>query len=89
MLVAHQSVIMSSCAPDRRMMDRDESDIDLRTIDENILDLLADGRCTRRYLADELGVTGEYVYQRIDLLHKLGLVRIIHDGFYELTEGAE
>jgi Mn-dependent DtxR family transcriptional regulator len=89
MLVDHQSAIMSRCAPDRHMMDRDESDVDLRTIDENILDLLTDGRCTRRYLADELGVTGEYVYQRIDLLHKLGFVRIIHDGFYELPEETE
>jgi hypothetical protein len=32
-------------------MDRDESDVDLSTIDENILDLLAEGRCTRQYLA--------------------------------------
>lgn len=67
-------------------MDRTDSDVDLRAIDEQILALLDEGRCTRRYLADELDVTGEYVYQRVDLLEKLGLVRIIHDGFYELAE---
>lgn len=79
---------MSSGAPDGWIMDRTEIDVDLRAIDEQILALLADGRCTRRYLADELDVTGEYVYQRVDLLHKLGVVRIIHDGFYELNEDA-
>lgn len=59
-------------------------DVDLRPIDERILTTLDEGRCTRRHLADELDVTGEYIYQRIDVLHKLGFVRIIHDGFYEL-----
>ncbi|WP_248911099.1 hypothetical protein [Halocatena marina] len=61
-------------------------DHDLRDIDEAILDKLEEGRCTRQYLANELDVTGEYIYQRIDILDKLKLVEIIHSGFYELPD---
>jgi Mn-dependent DtxR family transcriptional regulator len=64
-------------------MDRDEVDANLRDIDEKILDKLEEYPCTRQHLAEELGVSGEYIYQRIDLLSKLGLVEKIHDGFYE------
>lgn len=71
------------------MVDRDDIDADLRDIDEDILDLLAEGRCTRRHLADQLGVTGEYVYQRVHYLVQFGLVRVIHDGFYELPSSGE
>lgn len=65
-------------------MDRDDLDFELRDIDHQILDLLEEGRCTRQYLASELGVTGEYIYQRVDLLIKLGLIEKIHDGFYQI-----
>lgn len=68
------------------LMDRNDIDIELRDIDEDILDLLEDGRQTRQNLARLLDVTGEYVYQRVDLLIKLGVVEKIHDGFYELAE---
>lgn len=68
------------------VMDRDDLDFELREIDERILDLLEEGRCTRQYLATQLGVTGDYVYQRVDLLRKLGVVERIHDGFYELAD---
>lgn len=67
-------------------MDRDDIDIELRDIDGDILDLLEEGRQTRQNLASLLDVTGEYVYQRIDLLIKLGVVAKIHDGFYELAD---
>lgn len=70
-------------------MDRDEVDVELREIDEEILDMLEDYPCTRQHLAEELGVSGEYVYQRVDLLMKLGLVEKIHDGFFELAEWRE
>ena len=71
---------------ERTQMDRDELDVELREIDDRILDMLEEGRCTRKHLADTLDVTGEYIYQRVDLLIKLGLVRRIHDGFYELED---
>lgn len=63
-----------------------DHDVDLRDVDEQLLDTLAEGRCTRQYLAEQLDVTAEYVYQRVDLLDKLGLVEIIHPGFYALPE---
>jgi len=69
-------------------MDRDDIDFELRDIDEDILDLLENGRQTRQNLAALLDVTGEYVYQRIDLLIKLGIVEKIHDGFYELDQSS-
>lgn len=70
----------------KTMVHRDDVDFELREIDEKILGLLEEGRCTRRYLGEQLGVTGEYVYQRVDLMSKLGIIRVIHDGFYELAD---
>lgn len=68
------------------VVDRDDIDWDLREIDVEILEMLEEGRCTRQYLAEELGVTGEYIYQRIDPLIQLDVVTKLHDGFYELNE---
>lgn len=71
------------------MVDRDDVDFELREIDERILDELERARCTRRHLADLLGVSPDYIYQRVDLLSKLGVVDVIHDGFYQLANDAE
>ena len=68
------------------VMDRDDLDFELRDIDEAILDHLEAGWRTRRWLADALDVSPDYVYQRVDLLAKLGVVEVIHDGFYRLAE---
>lgn len=70
----------------RAMVARDDVDFELRDIDEQILDILEEGRCTRKHLADILGVSSEYIYQRVDLMAKLGLIDIIHDGFYQLND---
>jgi len=70
----------------RAMVARDDVDFELRDIDEQILDILEEGRCTRKHLADSLGVSSEYIYQRVDLMKRLGLVDVIHDGFYEVAE---
>lgn len=67
-------------------MDHDEIDVDLRNIDWTILETLEEGPHTRQQLAERVDVTGEYVYQRVELLEKLGLVHIIHEGFYELAD---
>lgn len=74
---------MSIAAKYRKIMDRSEVDADLRDIDNKILDKLEQYPRTRQNLGQELDVSGEYIYQRIDLLTKLGLVEKIHDGFYE------
>jgi len=74
-----------AATPYAAMVDRDDVDFELREIDERILDELERARCTRRHLADLLGVSPDYIYQRIDLLQKLGVVDVIHDGFYQLA----
>ncbi|WP_458185811.1 hypothetical protein [Haladaptatus sp. NG-WS-4] len=48
------------------------------------MNLLADGRGTPAYLARELGVTQEWVKTRLRDLVRLGLVRKVHRGLYEL-----
>jgi hypothetical protein len=70
------------------MVQREDVDFELRDIDERILDMLEDGRCTRQHLATELQVSGDYIYQRVDLMSKLGIIDIIHDGFYQLADDA-
>jgi len=49
-----------------------------------IIEMLGGGRCTPSYLSDELDVTQEYVRQRLAELKRLGLVRKVHRGLYEL-----
>jgi DNA-binding Lrp family transcriptional regulator len=70
-------------------MDREDIDFELRAVDEQILDELEQGWRTRQWLAAELGKSGEYIYQRIDLFIKLGVVERIHDGFYRLADGGD
>jgi len=67
----------------------DRSDIDVSEFTETevgILDMLEGGRCTPAYIAEELGVTQEYVRERLRELKRLGLVRQVHRGLYELAE---
>jgi hypothetical protein len=75
-----------SVLPDTVDMDHDEIEMDLSQIDKDILDILEEGRCTRKHLADTLDVTGQYIYERVSILIRLGVVEKIHDGFYELAE---
>jgi len=70
-------------------MDHDQIEMDLSQIDKDILDILEEGRCTRKHLADRLDVTGQYIYERVTILIRLGVVEKIHDGFYELAEDLE
>jgi len=84
--VQYEYGFMSTVRERWAIMDRDDVDFELRDIDERILDELEAGWRTRQWLASELGVSGDYVYQRVDLLRKLGVVERIHDGFYRLAE---
>lgn len=72
------------------LMDRSEIDEEQFTDTElGIIDMLAEGRCTPAYIADELDVTQEYVRNRLNDLQRLGLVRKVHRGLYELAEADE
>jgi predicted glycoside hydrolase/deacetylase ChbG (UPF0249 family) len=68
-------------------MKREEIDEDDFTDTElGMLDMLAEGRCTPAYLAEELDVSQEYVRSRLSDLHRLSLVEKVHRGLYELSE---
>jgi|GEM_PF-2082017 len=59
---------------------------DLNETDEGVLRLLADGRCSPRYLAEELDRQQPYISQRLKRLVEHGHVRRVDRGLYELTD---
>lgn len=71
-------------------MRRDEIDeSDFTETELGILDVLEEGRGTPAYIADQLGVSQEYVRERIGELRRLGLVEQVHRGLYELATQKE
>jgi HTH domain. len=60
--------------------------LDLKEIDDQILDLLAEGRNVPSNLADELDVTRQYIQQRLKLLEAADYVQNIGRGVYEVIE---
>jgi DNA-binding Lrp family transcriptional regulator len=62
-------------------------DDDLNRTDRDILRLLKAGRCTPRYLANELDLQQPYVSQRLRRLVEHNRVRRVDRGLYELTTG--
>jgi predicted transcriptional regulator len=66
-------------------MDREEIDEDEFTDTElGIIAMLEEGRCTPAYIADELGVTQEYVRNRLSDLKRLGIVKQVYRGLYAI-----
>ncbi|WP_409226673.1 helix-turn-helix transcriptional regulator [Halobacterium salinarum] len=59
--------------------------MDLNETDQLILAKLREGRCTPRYLADELTRNKSYVSQRLRHLQDEGYVDRVHRGLYRLT----
>jgi len=71
-------------------MEREDIDEEQFTDTElGIVDMLAEGRCTPAYIAEELDVSQEYVRTRLKELVRLGLIEKVHRGLYELNEDAE
>lgn len=60
--------------------------LDRKEIDDRILDLLADGRNVPSNIAEDLGVSRQYVQQRLQLLEAAEYVQNIGRGVYELVE---
>jgi len=60
--------------------------IDLRDVDHAILDALHAGRNIPANLADDAGLTRQYVQQRLKRLEEHGYVRNIGRGVYELVD---
>ncbi len=62
----------------------DESD--LVPADEELLDLLQEGRITAPYAADKTGYSLQYVRDRLGRLVEHGNAQKIYEGLYELVE---
>ncbi len=59
---------------------------DLSPADEELLELLTEGRITAPYAADKTGYSLQYVRDRLGRLVEHGNVTKIYDGLYELNE---
>lgn len=69
-----------------RLMEIDDIDIEITDVDEQILKMLDEGRCTPRYIANEIDKSRPYVTNRLKRLVEHGLVTRVDRGLYE--EGA-
>ena len=61
-------------------------DDDLRPADEAILDALAEGRNNAPNIANEAGLSKQYIRERLGRLREAGFVETIGSGIYELVE---
>lgn len=64
------------------MLDAD----DLGPADRALLDMLAEGRITAPYAADETGYATQYVRDRLRRLVEHGNARKVYEGLYELVD---
>ena len=62
------------------------SDAQLTPTDEQILDLLDEGRVTAPLVAEEIGASQEYVRSRLKRLVEHGHAQKVYTGLYELTD---
>ena len=62
--------------------------VSLTETDEDILDVLQEGRGTQRYIVDESGRSRQHVHVRLQVLSAAGYVENIHPttALYELQE---
>lgn len=66
----------------RRMLSED----DLAPADEELLDMLQDGRITAPFAADETGYSLQYIRDRLSRLVEHGNATKVYDGLYELVK---
>lgn len=64
------------------MLDKD----DLAPADEQLLDMLREGRVTAPFAADETGYSLQYVRDRLGRLVEHGNAKKVYEGLYELVE---
>ena len=60
--------------------------IELNPTDQEILDMLREGRCTPSYIAEESGYSRQNITNRLQRLVEHGYVEKVHTGLYELVE---
>lgn len=51
-----------------------------------MLELLEEGRCNPAYMADELDKSQEYIRERLRELKRIGLVKKVYRGLYEIGD---
>lgn len=61
----------------------------LTKTDEEILEMLREGRVTAPFVADELDASQEYVRSRLKRFVEHGHAQKVYTGLYELTEDLE
>lgn len=64
------------------MLDED----DLSPADEELLDLMQEGRVTAPYAAEETGYSLQYIRDRLARFVEHDNARKVYDGLYELVE---
>jgi DNA-binding IclR family transcriptional regulator len=69
-------------------MYRSDVSVDLTQTDDEILDLLQQGRCTQGYLVDQTGRSRQQIHNRLNILRAAGYVNRVHEStaLYELSE---
>lgn len=60
--------------------------IPLNEADEQILAILAEGRATPKYLAEQTDLSRPYVSDRLTRLREHGLITRVSTGLYELSD---
>ena len=61
-------------------------DISLNPTDKAILEMLQDGRCSPKYIADQQGYSRQNVTNRLGRLVEHGHVNKLAPGLYELVD---
>ena len=60
--------------------------IELNPTDQEIVDMLREGRCTPSFIAEETGYSRQNITNRLHRLVEHGYVNKIHTGLYELVD---
>jgi len=58
---------------------------DLAPADEDVVEMLREGRVTAPFVADETGYNTQYIRERLNRLVEHGNARKVYDGLYELV----
>lgn len=58
---------------------------DLAPADEDVVEMLREGRVTAPFVADETGYSTQYIRERLSRLVEHGNARKVYDGLYELA----
>jgi len=58
---------------------------DLAPADEDVIEMLREGRVTAPFVAEEKGYSTQYIRERLNRLVEHGNAQKVYDGLYELV----